>query len=140
MSEETTGNATGNGAQHTEQQAPATPETGSEKTVPYARFQQVNDAKKQAEATLQGVVDELMDDIPEDMREIVPDLPPGGQSEMDSGSQQERSLRRPAESQQSGQQTPWRETSGGLFEHDANGDALHGLQILEGKEHELDSY
>ncbi len=47
-----------------------------EKTVPYARFQAVNDAKKQAEETLAGIVSELVDDIPEDFRDIVPDLPP----------------------------------------------------------------
>ncbi len=47
-----------------------------EKTVPYARFQAVNDAKKQAEETLAGIVSELVEDIPEDMRDIVPDLPP----------------------------------------------------------------
>lgn len=75
MSDGTNGNATENGVQHT-QEAPATPETDSEKTVPYARFQQVNESRKQVEATLQGVVDELMDDIPEDMRDIVPNLPP----------------------------------------------------------------
>lgn len=47
-----------------------------EKTVPYARFQAVNDAKRQAEETLAGIVDELLEDIPEDFRDIVPDLPP----------------------------------------------------------------
>ena len=47
-----------------------------EKTVPYARFQAVNDAKKQAEETLACIVDELLEDIPEDLRDIVPDLPP----------------------------------------------------------------
>lgn len=47
-----------------------------EKTVPYARFQAVNDAKKQTEETLTGIVAELVEDIPEDMRDIVPDLPP----------------------------------------------------------------
>ncbi|QLA18959.1 hypothetical protein [Desulfolutivibrio sulfoxidireducens] len=48
----------------------------NEKTVPYARFQAVNDAKKQAEETLTGLVAELLEDIPEDMRDVVPDLPP----------------------------------------------------------------
>ena len=47
-----------------------------EKTVPYSRFQAVNDAKKQAEETLAGIVAELVEDIPEDFRDIVPDLPP----------------------------------------------------------------
>lgn len=48
----------------------------TEKTVPYARFQAVNDAKKAAEETLTGLVAELVEDIPEDMRDMVPDLPP----------------------------------------------------------------
>jgi hypothetical protein len=46
------------------------------KTVPYERFQKVNDAKKAAEETLSGIVTELLEDIPEDLRDIVPDLPP----------------------------------------------------------------
>jgi hypothetical protein len=46
------------------------------KTVPYERFQKVNDAKKAAEDTLAGIVSELLEDIPEDMRDIVPELPP----------------------------------------------------------------
>lgn len=47
-----------------------------EKTVPYERFQAVNAAKKQAEETLAGIVAELVEDIPEEMWDIVPDLPP----------------------------------------------------------------
>lgn len=47
-----------------------------EKTVPYERFQKVNDAKKQAEETLAGLVAELVEDIPEQFRALVPDLPP----------------------------------------------------------------
>ena len=47
-----------------------------EKTVPYERFQKVNDAKKAAEETLAGIVAELVEDIPEELRDIVPDLPP----------------------------------------------------------------
>ena len=34
-----------------------------EKTVPYARFQAVNDAKKQAEETLAGIVAELVENV-----------------------------------------------------------------------------
>lgn len=47
-----------------------------EKTVPYERFQAVNAAKKQAEETLAGLVTEMLDDIPEQFRSLVPDLPP----------------------------------------------------------------
>lgn len=47
-----------------------------EKSVPYSRFQQVNEQKKAAEETLKGVVDDLLDEIPEDMRDIIPDLSP----------------------------------------------------------------
>lgn len=48
----------------------------TEKTVPYERFQAVNAAKKQAEETLAGLVTEMLDDIPEQFRSLVPDLPP----------------------------------------------------------------
>ena len=47
-----------------------------EKTVPYARFAQINDAKKAAEEVLAGIVDELTEDVPEAMRDIIPDLAP----------------------------------------------------------------
>ena len=50
--------------------------TKTEKTVPYSRFAQVNDAKKAAEVVLAGIVAELVDDIPETFRDIVPDLAP----------------------------------------------------------------
>lgn len=48
-----------------------------EKTVPYARFQQVNEAKKQAETELQAVADGLKEEVPEEFRGLIPDLPPG---------------------------------------------------------------
>ena len=50
-----------------------------EKTVPYARFQAVNDAKKQAEETLAGLVAELVEDIPEQFRALVPNIAPADQ-------------------------------------------------------------
>lgn len=56
-----TGNASDNSDQH------------QEKTVPYARFTQVNDQKKAAEATLQTIVDDLIDDVPEDFRDLIPE-------------------------------------------------------------------
>ncbi|MBM4300785.1 MAG: hypothetical protein FJ121_04535 [Deltaproteobacteria bacterium] len=50
-----------------------------EKTVPYARFQQVNEAKKQAETELQAVADGLKEEVPEEFRDLIPDMPPGQQ-------------------------------------------------------------
>ncbi|GAB6035730.1 hypothetical protein JCM15519_02890 [Fundidesulfovibrio butyratiphilus] len=52
------------------------PDNTGIKTVPYERFQRVNEAKKQAEDVLTGLVEELVSDVPEDMRDIIPDLPP----------------------------------------------------------------
>ncbi|WP_027191802.1 hypothetical protein [Fundidesulfovibrio putealis] len=51
----------------------------SEKMIPKSRFDQVNTAKKQAEETLQSLVEELKEDIPEKFRELVPNLPPADQ-------------------------------------------------------------
>lgn len=48
----------------------------SEKMIPKSRFDQVNTAKKMAEETLQSLVDELKEDIPEKFKELVPNLPP----------------------------------------------------------------
>ena len=48
-----------------------------EKTVPYTRFKEVNEAKKQAETELQAVADGLKEEVPEEFRELIPDLPPG---------------------------------------------------------------
>lgn len=53
--------------------------TKTEKTVPYERFQKVNDAKKQAEETLAGLVAELVEDIPEQFRALVPNIAPADQ-------------------------------------------------------------
>jgi len=52
------------------------PGHGAEKSVPYARFHQVNEQKKAAEETLKGLADEALEEIPEDLRDIVPNLPP----------------------------------------------------------------
>ena len=49
-------------------------ETG-DKMIPKTRFDQVNDKRKAAEAALTEVVDELVEEVPEDMRELIPDLP-----------------------------------------------------------------
>jgi len=48
-----------------------------EKTVPYSRFQEVNSAKKAAETELQAVADGLKEEVPEEFKDLIPDLPPG---------------------------------------------------------------
>jgi len=45
--------------------------------IPKHRFDEVNEKLKSSKAELQQVADELKQDVPEDMRELVPDLPPG---------------------------------------------------------------
>ncbi len=50
-----------------------------EKTVPYSRFQEVNSAKKAAETELQAVADGLKEEVPEEFRDLIPDLPPAQQ-------------------------------------------------------------
>ena len=67
---DTDGNATENGAQ--EQTAKEHTPQGNEKTVPYARFQEVLGQKKAAEAALDEVVAELTQDVPETMRDLIP--------------------------------------------------------------------
>jgi hypothetical protein len=58
----------------TPQLAPAPkPEPGS---VPYARFQEVVEQRKGLETTLNSMIDGMMQDLPEDMRDLVPNLPP----------------------------------------------------------------
>lgn len=44
-----------------------------EKTVPYDRFAQVNAQKKEAVETLEGIVSDLIEDVPEDFRELIPE-------------------------------------------------------------------
>ena len=48
---------------------------GNEKTVPYSRFQDVNNKRKVAEETLNSIVEELCEDVPEAMRGLIPNLP-----------------------------------------------------------------
>lgn len=43
--------------------------------VPYSRFQEVNEKRKAAEETLAAIVDDLCADVPENMRELIPNLP-----------------------------------------------------------------
>lgn len=44
-----------------------------EKTVPYDRFAQVNAQKKEAVETLEGIVSDLIEDVPEDFRGLIPE-------------------------------------------------------------------
>lgn len=48
-----------------------------ENTIPKSRFDEVNEKRKAAEAELQAVADSLKEDVPEDYRELIPELPPG---------------------------------------------------------------
>lgn len=43
------------------------------KSVPYSRFQEVNEQRKGLEATLNSLIADM---VPEDMRDLVPNLPP----------------------------------------------------------------
>ena len=47
--------------------------------IPKARFDQLNEQKKAAEAALKTVADELIQDIPEDLRDLIPAISPGEQ-------------------------------------------------------------
>lgn len=48
----------------------------TENMIPKSRFDQLNQQKKAAEQTLQEIADEFVNDIPEDYRDIVPNLAP----------------------------------------------------------------
>jgi hypothetical protein len=53
-------------------------QTGKDQqTVPYSRFAQVNEQKKGLEGELKEVADALLEDVPEEFRDLIPDLPPG---------------------------------------------------------------
>ena len=51
------------------------PADKGENWIPQSRFNEVNEKKKQAEKTLQEVADSFMEQVPEDMKDIVPNLP-----------------------------------------------------------------
>lgn len=56
--------------------APEVDPSSEGKSVPYARFKEVVEQRKATEEALKGVVDELVGDLPEEFRSLVPDLPP----------------------------------------------------------------
>ena len=74
-----TGTATDNGVQQAEatpqaQAQPATkPEPGA---IPYSRFAEVVEQRKGLESTLSAIIDGMVNELPEDMRDLVPNLPP----------------------------------------------------------------
>lgn len=78
MSEDT-GNATVNGEQQAPQ-APAQPapeqKPENNGSVPYSRFQEVVEQRKGLESTLNSLIDGMVAELPEDMRDLVPNLPP----------------------------------------------------------------
>ena len=81
MSDENNGNAPDSGDQ-TNDKAPATPEkpTGTgEKMVPKSRLDQVIAQRKRADDAIKFVVTELREDIPEEFRDLVPDIEPAEQ-------------------------------------------------------------
>lgn len=56
--------------------APAPQEQEAPRSVPYARFQEVNQGKKAAEAALAEVVESMVQDLPENFRALVPNIAP----------------------------------------------------------------
>lgn len=46
-------------------------------TIPKARLDQEIDKRKKAEESLNQIADQLREDVPEDFKEVIPDLPPG---------------------------------------------------------------
>ena len=71
MSTENTGTATVDGEQTTEESRKLDPSS-----VPYARFQEVVEQRKGLETTLNNLIDGMVQELPEDMRDLVPNLPP----------------------------------------------------------------
>lgn len=48
----------------------------TENMIPKSRFDQLNQQKKATEQTLQEIAEEFVNDVPEDFRDIVPNLAP----------------------------------------------------------------
>lgn len=72
---EDAGNAAVNGEQKTEETQQAQPPKQEPGNVPYARFQEVVEQRKGLESTLTAIIDGMVAELPEDMRDIVPNLP-----------------------------------------------------------------
>ena len=56
--------------------APGNDPEKNENMIPKSRFDQVNQQKKAAEQELEQVANMLVEDIPADYKDIIPDLPP----------------------------------------------------------------
>lgn len=71
------GNAPDSGDVNTENQDTGNaPDSGKINMIPKARLDAEIAKRKAAEESLTGIADELIADIPEDMRDVVPNLPP----------------------------------------------------------------
>lgn len=79
MSDQHSGKATDNGAQNDEQGRDQQQQNSGGNMIPKHRFDEVNQKRKDAEESLQSVVAEMVDDIPEQFRELVPNLAPTDQ-------------------------------------------------------------
>ena len=53
------------------------PDTEDKDRVPLSRLNQEIEKRKASEAQLMELADQLIEDVPEDKRSIIPDLPPG---------------------------------------------------------------
>ncbi|MFH2125544.1 MAG: hypothetical protein ABIK12_03455 [Pseudomonadota bacterium] len=76
MSEEVNGSAPDNGEVNKAPDQGRQEPNKQEGSIPKARFDQVVAQRKAAETALQEVVDGLVEDIPEDKRDLIPDLAP----------------------------------------------------------------
>lgn len=77
MSDQQNGNAPDSGAQHQQQaQGDGNAPDNREHMIPKSRFDQVVSQRKQAEAALEEIAGELLEEVPEDMRDVIPELPP----------------------------------------------------------------
>ena len=76
MSDNDTGSTTENGDNDNQATKPGNTAVNVDNMIPKARFDQVNQQKKDAIEALKSVADSLAEDVPEDMRDIIPDLAP----------------------------------------------------------------
>jgi hypothetical protein len=68
-------NETGDGNGSQEQHNTGTPPDKGEHMIPKSRFDQVVNQRKEAESALDEIAAELVEEVPEDMRDLIPDLP-----------------------------------------------------------------
>lgn len=75
MEEKNIGPAPVNGEQKAEETPQAQPQKQEPVNVPYTRFQEVVEQRKGLESTLTAIIDGMVSELPEDMRDLVPNLP-----------------------------------------------------------------